>query len=66
MSDPAAGRRHPQVRASDRMAEDFAVCDVALTDEEMIRIAGRDTGISLFFDHRDPSMFNQLGTDRLP
>jgi hypothetical protein len=28
--------------------------DFELTDEQMTRIAGLDTGASLFFDHRDP------------
>jgi 2,5-diketo-D-gluconate reductase A len=31
-----------------------------LTDEQMTRIAGLDSGASLFFDHRDPAMVTRL------
>jgi 2,5-diketo-D-gluconate reductase A len=47
------------------MAENFDVFDFDLTDDQMARIAGLDTGASLFFDHRDPAMTAQLGGYRL-
>ena len=46
------------------MAENFEVFDFQLTDEEMARIAGLDTGASLFFDHRDPEIVSQIGKVR--
>ncbi len=49
----------------DRMAENFDVFDFELTGEEMTRIAGMDTGASLFFDHRDPAMVSRLGNARV-
>jgi 2,5-diketo-D-gluconate reductase A len=52
------------VRA-DRMAENFAVFDFELSENEMARIAGLDTGASLFFDHRDPAIVSQIGNRRL-
>ncbi len=36
----------------DRMAENLDVFNFALTDEDMSTIAAKDTGTSLFFDHR--------------
>jgi len=48
-----------------RVAEKFDVFDFELTDEQMTRIAELDTGASLFFDHRDPTMTAQLGGYRL-
>jgi hypothetical protein len=41
------------------------VPDFELTDEEMARIAGLDTGRSLFFDHRDPTQAARLTAARL-
>jgi 2,5-diketo-D-gluconate reductase A len=49
----------------DRMRENIDVFDFALTDDEMTRMAGLDTGASLFFDHRDPGMVSQLGSVRV-
>jgi 2,5-diketo-D-gluconate reductase A len=43
------------------MAENFEVFDFQLTDAEMGRIAGLDTGASLFFDHRDPQVVSRIG-----
>jgi 2,5-diketo-D-gluconate reductase A len=52
------------VRAN-RMRENIEVFDFELTDDEMKRIAAKDRGESLFFDHRDPEMVSQLGNRRL-
>jgi 2,5-diketo-D-gluconate reductase A len=51
----------PKSVRRDRMAENLDVFDFALTDEETARIAGLDTGRSVFFDHRDPEMVSRLG-----
>jgi 2,5-diketo-D-gluconate reductase A len=47
------------------MRENIDVFDFELTDDEMAPIAAMDTGESLFFDHRDPTMGGQLGTSRV-
>ena len=44
-----------------RMAQNLAIFDFTLTEQEMSRIAGLDTGTSLFFDHRDPAMVSFIG-----
>ena len=44
-----------------RMAQNLAIFDFTLTDDQMARIAGLDTGASLFFDHRDPAMVSFIG-----
>lgn len=38
----------------DRMAQNFDVFDIELTDDQMSQIAGLDTGSSVFIDHHDP------------
>jgi 2,5-diketo-D-gluconate reductase A len=51
---------HPE-----RIAENFAIWDFALTRDDMDRISSLDTGHSLFFSHQDPVMVRQLGTRKL-
>ncbi|GJF33385.1 2,5-diketo-D-gluconic acid reductase [Kitasatospora sp. NE20-6] len=48
-----------------RMAQNIDVFDFDLTDEQMVQIAGLDTGKTLFFDHHDPEMVAWLGKRRL-
>lgn len=44
-----------------RMAQNLAIFDFSLTQQEMADIASLDTGTSLFFDHRDPAMVSLIG-----
>ncbi len=44
------------------MRENIDIFDIELTDEQTSRIAGLDTGASLFFDHRDPAMVTWLNS----
>jgi 2,5-diketo-D-gluconate reductase A len=44
-----------------RMAQNLAIFDFTLTEQDMSRIAAMDTGTSLFFDHRDPAMVSLIG-----
>jgi 2,5-diketo-D-gluconate reductase A len=55
----------PKSVRPERMAENFDVFDFELGDDAMTRIAGMDTGASLFFDHRDPAMVSRLGNHRV-
>jgi len=52
----------PKSVRAERMRENVDVFDFELTDEEMTRIAGLDTGGSLFFDHADPEMVSWLNS----
>jgi 2,5-diketo-D-gluconate reductase A len=55
----------PKSVRAERMRENIAVFDFELTADDMARIAGLDTGASLFFDHRDPAMVSAIGSRRL-
>lgn len=49
----------------ERMAENIAITDFALTDEEMVRITALDTATSAFFSHRDPAIVEWLANRTL-
>jgi 2,5-diketo-D-gluconate reductase A len=55
----------PKSIRPERMAENLNVFDFQLTDDEMTRISTLDTGASLFFDHRDPTMVSSLSSRRV-
>lgn len=46
----------------ERIAENFHVLDFELSADDIAMIATLDTGISSFFDHRDPEKVKWLGT----
>lgn len=50
----------PKSVHKERMVENVAVFDFALTDDEMTAIAGLDQGRSLFFSHYDPEIVTWL------
>jgi len=50
----------PKSVRKERMAENLAVFDFKLRDEEMRAIAGLDSKTSSFFDHRDPNMVKRI------
>jgi 2,5-diketo-D-gluconate reductase A len=54
----------PKSVRRERMEQNLDVFDFTLTDEEMAQIAAIDTGTSLFFDHRDPTMVSWLNSRR--
>ena len=54
----------PKSIRPERMAQNLDVFGFTLTEEQMTRIATLDTGGSLFFDHRDPTMVSWLGGRR--
>jgi 2,5-diketo-D-gluconate reductase A len=47
------------------MQENIDVFDFELTDEEMARIAGLDTGGTLFVVHADPESVSRLNSVRV-
>lgn len=49
----------------ERMAENIAITDFALTDAEMGRITALDTATSAFFSHRDPAIVEWLANRTL-
>jgi 2,5-diketo-D-gluconate reductase A len=51
----------PKSVRPERMAQNLDVFDFTLTDDEIARIAAMDTGATLFFDHRDPTMVSAIG-----
>ncbi|MCA0326489.1 MAG: aldo/keto reductase [Proteobacteria bacterium] len=49
----------------ERMAENLAIFDFSLSDEDMARISKLDTGTSAFFSHLDPAMVKWMAERRL-
>ena len=54
----------PKSVRRERMAENFAVFDIELADDEMSAIAALDLKESSFFDHRDPEVVKRLAGAR--
>lgn len=51
----------PKSTKPERMTENIDIFDFSLSNAEMDRITGLDTGSTLFFDHRDPAVVSRLG-----
>ena len=50
----------PKSTKRDRMEQNFDVFDFTLSQRDMDAIAALDTGVSSFFDHRDPAVVEML------
>ena len=50
----------PKSIHKERMEQNFDVFGFTLSDQDMAAIAALDTGISSFFDHRDPAVVEML------
>jgi 2,5-diketo-D-gluconate reductase A len=55
----------PKSVRAERMRENIDVFDFELSDDEMSRVAGLDTGGTLFFEHGDPAMVKWLNSRKL-
>src|SRR5436190_10456672 len=52
----------PKSVRRERMQQNLDVFNFSLSDDDMARIAGLDTGTTQFFDHRDPAMVAWLNS----
>ena len=55
----------PKSVRKERMAENFAIFDFELGQDDLSAVATLDQKTSSFFDHRDPAMVKWLGTRKL-
>jgi 2,5-diketo-D-gluconate reductase A len=54
----------PKSVRRDRMEQNFDIFDFTLSEEQMARIAGLDTGAGLFIDHEDPQTVSWMSKVR--